>query len=98
LGEKTLITKGTMTGVLDRLEAKGLLARTPCREDGRSWITTLTANGQSLFDEIFPAHIKHLEPLFSSLSDDELATMHVQLRRLRGAFDVNGLRRQPKVA
>ena len=98
LGEKTLITKGTMTGVLDRLEAKGLLARTPCQVDGRSWITTLTVRGQSLFEEIFPAHIKHLEPLFSSLSDDELAVMHAQLRRLRGAFDVNSPPQRPEVA
>lgn len=89
LGEKTLITKGTMTGVLDRLEGKGLLARTPSSEDGRSWITRLTAKGQALFEEVFPAHIKHLDPLFSSLSDDELATMGAQLRRLRGAFEAH---------
>src|SRR5258706_16363153 len=48
LGEKTLITKGTMTGVLDRLEAKGLLERPPPPEGGRSWITALTDEGQAL--------------------------------------------------
>src|SRR3989442_11934263 len=31
--EKTLVTKGTLTGVLDRLERKGLIERVPSRED-----------------------------------------------------------------
>ena len=64
LGEKTLITKGTMTGVLDRLEGKALLVRVASPDDGRSWITKLTRKGQALFEEIFPAHMKHLDPLF----------------------------------
>jgi len=42
LGQKTLITKGTLTGVLDRLADKGLLERTASPDDGRSWITRLT--------------------------------------------------------
>ena len=86
LGQRTLITKGTMTGVLDRLEDKGLVARIPSPEDGRSWITRLTAKGQSVFAASFPAHLRHLEPLFIGLSDGELESMRAQLRRLRDAF------------
>ena len=89
LGDKTLITKGTMTGVLDRLEGKGLLERLPSPQDGRSWITRLTNKGQAVFEDIFPAHIKHLEPLFADISDKELCTMRAQLRRLREAFDLH---------
>ncbi len=87
LGEKTLITKGTMTGVLDRLEAKGLLARVPSPDDGRSWITRLTRKGQTLFEEVFPAHMKHLDPLFAEMSDGELKSLRIQLRRLRLTFE-----------
>ncbi|MEP7155963.1 MAG: MarR family transcriptional regulator [Betaproteobacteria bacterium] len=87
LGEKTLITKGTMTGVLDRLEAKALLVRVPSPDDGRSWITKLTRKGQALFEEIFPAHMQHLDPLFDNMSDAELKTLRTQLRRLRDAFE-----------
>ena len=89
LGEKTLITKGTMTGVLDRLEGKGLLVRTPSPDDGRSWITRLTRKGQTLFEEIFPAHMRHLEPLFESMNDNELKNLRTQLRRLREAFETH---------
>ena len=87
LGEKTLITKGTMTGVLDRLQDKGLLSRHDSPEDGRCWITKLTPMGQALFEEIFPKHLAHLDPLFITFTDPELDNMRQQLCRLRAAFD-----------
>ena len=87
LGEKTLITKGTMTGVLDRLEQKGLLTRSDSPNDGRSWITRLTRQGEALFEDIFPAHLAYLSPFFASFSEAELNTMRQQLNRLRSAFE-----------
>ena len=57
LGEKTLITKGTLTGILDRLEIKSLIKRQTNDEDGRSQKIILTASGQTLFDSVFPSHI-----------------------------------------
>jgi len=98
LGQKTLITKGTLTGVLDRLADKGLLERTASPDDGRSWITRLTPSGQKLFEKIFPLHLQHLEPLFSSFSDSELATMQQQLQRLRAAFDAHNASLQEHAA
>jgi DNA-binding MarR family transcriptional regulator len=88
LGEKTLITKGTLTGVLDRLAAKGLLERVPSTVDGRSWITRLTANGQSLFETVFPAHMQHFVPIYSQFSDAELTTTRQQLAKLRKALQI----------
>ena len=87
LGEKTLITKGTMTGVLDRLQEKGLLSRHHSPEDGRSWITKLTVKGQTLFEDIFPKHLAHLAPLFINFTDLELDNMRQQLCGLRTAFE-----------
>jgi DNA-binding MarR family transcriptional regulator len=87
LGEKTLITKGTMTGVLDRLEQKGLLSRHDSPDDGRSWITRLTRKGQAMFEQIFPEHLAYLAPYFANFTESELDTMHQQLTRLRAAFE-----------
>src|ERR1700724_2499161 len=36
IAEATLITKGGITGILDRLEARGLVQRIPSRDDRRS--------------------------------------------------------------
>ena len=48
LGEKTLVLKGTMTGVLERLEAKGLIEKFINQEDGRSYMIGLTKAGEKM--------------------------------------------------
>src|ERR1039458_5120983 len=65
LGEKTLITKGTLTGVVDRLADKKLVRRIASPSDGRSQIVQLTSEGGKLFARIFPAHLVHMERAFA---------------------------------
>jgi DNA-binding MarR family transcriptional regulator len=87
LGEKTLITKGTLTGVVDRLIAKGLVRRVQCEYDGRSQIVQLTAEGEALFDTIFPAHIAYMKRVFTGFKEEDLAQIEAALTQLHGAFD-----------
>lgn len=87
LGEKTLITKGTLTGVVDRLEAKQLVGRSASPTDGRSQIVRLTARGEALFGETFPAHVNHIGRVFASLNADDLKQAETTLRQLRGALE-----------
>ena len=86
LGEKTLITKGTLTGVVDRLVAKKLVRRCDSPSDGRSQIVQLTARGAALFAQIFPAHLDHLRPAFAGFDSHQLKQAEATLRRLRSAF------------
>ena len=86
LGERTLITKGTLTGVVDRLERKGLVRRLPAPDDGRCQIVQLTAAGQALFDTIFPAHLAHLQRAFGRLDAAQLQQAELGLRGLRQAL------------
>ena len=90
LGGKTLITKGTLTGVVDRLLAKGLVQRLPDPHDGRGQIVRLTAQGQALFEQVFPAHGAHLSQAFSRLSGAQLATTQQALQVLRLALEQAG--------
>ncbi|MEB3210114.1 MAG: MarR family transcriptional regulator, partial [Leptolyngbyaceae bacterium] len=64
IGEKTLITKGTLTGVVDRLEKKGLIVREVPPENRRSVVVRLTAEGDELFQQVFPAHIADMSNRF----------------------------------
>ena len=83
LGEQTLITKGTLTGVVDRLEARGLVERIASDVDRRSTIVRLTRAGEREFARTFAAHIGHLKAAFGALDEPELKRLEGLLARLR---------------
>ncbi|MFA7267851.1 MAG: MarR family transcriptional regulator [Sterolibacterium sp.] len=87
LGEKTLITKGTLTGVVDRLALKRLVCRVASPTDGRSQIVRLTRKGETLFANIFPAHVGHLQRVCEKLGTEDLRQTEIALRNLRDAFE-----------
>lgn len=86
LAEKTLVTKGTLTGIVDRLEQKGLVQRTVPPENRRCFIVELTPAGQQLFEAVFPVHIDYLKERLSVLSDREIQQIQADLKRLRSLF------------
>lgn len=88
LGEMTLITKGTLTGVVTRLEAKGLVQRIASKKDGRSQIIRLTEAGQALYERTFDEHLQHINRLFDDYAPEEVATLEADLVRLYGAVTV----------
>jgi MarR family 2-MHQ and catechol resistance regulon transcriptional repressor len=88
LSEKTLVTKGTLTGVLDRLVKKGLIERVPSREDRRCTLIRLTPKGEARFREVFPAHIEYLRPHFQrALTAAEASKLRELLLRLQESFE-----------
>ncbi len=86
LGEKTLITKGTLTGVVDRLVNKKLVRRIASSGDRRCQVIQLTLQGEKLFARIFPEHLAYMERAFVRLPQKDLIGMTESLRRLRGMF------------
>ena len=86
IGEKTLITKGTLTGVIDRLIHKQLVVREIPSENRRNVIVQLTPSGQQIFEQVFPSHIAHLKGQFEKLDPSELELLKVLLGRLRQSF------------
>jgi len=86
LGEKTLITKGTLTGVVDRLVDHGWVERIAHESDGRCQIVRLTQAGEALFARVFPAHLAHLGACFAGASAAEHSRWQTALRSLEQAF------------
>lgn len=87
LSEKTLVTKGTLTGVLDRLVSKGLIRRDAIRKDRRYTKVSLTAKGDALFRKTFAAHVDFLRPFFErALNPQEVEQVGRLLLRLRDSF------------
>ncbi len=87
LGSRTLITKGTLTGVVDRLEARGLVARAASPTDGRSTLVKLTPEGEHLFQRVFEPHLAFLAPAFESLPECGRKELEKRLRQLRLALE-----------
>ena len=63
----TLVTSGTMTNRLDRLEQAGLVRRRPDPEDKRRVRVTLTAAGQSRADDALAALLAAEQALLATL-------------------------------
>lgn len=76
----TMVTSGTMTNRLDRLEAAGLIARGPNPEDGRGQVVTLTAEGFRLIDRVVTDHVANQHRLMATLSQTLRDPLNVALR------------------
>jgi len=86
LGEKTLITKGTLTGVVDRRADRGWVERVAHGSDRRCQIVRLTKSGEALFARVFPAHMAHLAASFAGSSAAEHKRWQTALRGLEQLF------------
>jgi DNA-binding MarR family transcriptional regulator len=85
LGEKTLITKGTLTGVLDRLEIKGLITRER-GEDKRQLFVRLTPEGEDCFAQAFPEVVKQGHATFRSYQSADFEALETQLLKLKATL------------
>ncbi|NRR32067.1 MarR family transcriptional regulator [Oxalobacteraceae bacterium] len=83
LGEKTLITKGTLTGVIERLEGKGLVQRERSVDDKRSFFIRLTAQGEAVFHDAFPKVLSRGAQVFADYSEADFAALETTLAGLK---------------
>lgn len=86
LGERTLITRGTLTPVLDRMEAKGLVRRCKGATDARQTVVSLTPEGQAAYERTFMPHVQRMRRHLDRLSAPEQAELIRLLDKLRDAF------------
>ena len=78
----TLVTSGTMTNRIDRLEQKELVRRLPDPDDGRGVLVALTNSGKSRVDQALTELLSRERALLGTASPDELAELANALREL----------------
>jgi MarR family 2-MHQ and catechol resistance regulon transcriptional repressor len=86
IGELTLITKGTLTGIIDRMQEKGLVKRVTLSNDRRCTRVVLTAKGIKLFNREFPRQINYVKQRFDRLTEAEQDTALQTLKKIREIF------------
>jgi len=82
LGEKVLLTSGSMTAAIDRLERRGWVMRGDDPQDRRSRIVRLTPEGRKTIQALFRTHERDMEQAASKLSHNERAELMRLLRKL----------------
>jgi MarR family transcriptional regulator, 2-MHQ and catechol-resistance regulon repressor len=83
IGNRILISSGSMTYVIDKLEQKGIIKRNDCREDRRVIHITLTAEGMDMMENIMPKYQDMVASFFGDLNGDESELMVIFLQKVR---------------
>jgi MarR family 2-MHQ and catechol resistance regulon transcriptional repressor len=65
--KKVLVTSGGTTFLVDKLQKRGLVRRSPCETDRRMTWAELTPEGTKLVAKIFPAHAEVIRRALSGL-------------------------------
>lgn len=86
LSDRLLVSRPSVTGLLDTLQGKGLITRRTHGQDRRRVLVALTDAGLALLEQHFPTHYAEQRALVAALSPDEQATLVTLLRRVRGAL------------
>ncbi|MFJ6672065.1 MarR family winged helix-turn-helix transcriptional regulator [Actinosynnema sp. NPDC091369] len=78
----SMVTSGAVTQRLDRLEARGLVVRTPNEHDGRGVVVALTDAGFDLIDRVLPDHLATENRLLGALSSAERTALADTLKQV----------------
>lgn len=82
----TLVSRGSLSGVLERLEARGLIQRKPSRQDRRRMLVRLTDAGEDIYDKLLPARVSRMAERFDRLDEQTRGSILDALRELRHIF------------
>jgi DNA-binding MarR family transcriptional regulator len=78
----SMVTSGAITQRLDRLQARGLVTRTPSDSDGRGVHVALTDDGRALIDQALPDHVDTGKRLLAALTRTQRDALAAALRDL----------------
>jgi MarR family transcriptional regulator, 2-MHQ and catechol-resistance regulon repressor len=82
IGKKVLLTSGSITALVDRLEKRGLVERFDDPSDRRVRLVRLTESGKALIQVAFASHEEHMDNAVADLTTDELANLIELLKKL----------------
>jgi len=87
LSQQALVTGGTLTPVLNRMEAKGLLKRFKDERDHRQVILKLTPEGQALYEATFLPYVDHAQAFLDVMNPEEQKQLTQLLNKLSESLE-----------
>lgn len=82
IGERILLTSGSVTYVVNALEKRGLVTRAECKEDRRVVYVDLTPAGRDCIETVFPEHAAHIAQMLSCVDEAVLLDMKNTMKRM----------------
>jgi DNA-binding MarR family transcriptional regulator len=83
LSDELQVTPANVTGVIDRLESRGLIKRTAQRGDRRATLLVLTAKGKALHSRVRRRYAEFVQGSLDVFTDDEKRNLMLLLERLQ---------------
>lgn len=83
IADRMLVTRGNVTGVLNRLQERGLIVTRPTPSDGRSFVCELTPAGLRLFDAARKGAALFIDAQLSPFNEDEMRNIEETMHRMR---------------
>jgi MarR family 2-MHQ and catechol resistance regulon transcriptional repressor len=82
IGEKVLLTSGSMTAAINRLEKKGFVRRSQDASDGRFFHVHLTEIGRMVIENAYEKHAANLEQVMVVLNQGERQELLELLKKI----------------
>lgn len=83
LSERLMVSKGSVTDLIERLERRDLVTRRSDPHDGRVQHVTLTARGKRLLERIIPVHDRWIREAMATTDRRTLTELHHALGELK---------------
>jgi DNA-binding MarR family transcriptional regulator len=83
LGERLIVTRATVTGLLDSLERRGFVKRSTNPADRRSLMVEITPDGLAVLQALRTLIHRHEQSWMSSFSEAELGAYIATLHRIQ---------------
>jgi DNA-binding MarR family transcriptional regulator len=87
IAQHLLVSTGTMTNRLDKLEVAGLVKRLPDPEDRRGVLIELTPDGRATLDRYIDVQARRERELMSAMSQEERVELAALLRKLLASVE-----------
>ena len=75
LGRQLITHRSNVTGLVDRLEARGLVQRKDASADRRAYRVVLTKAGTKLMNQILPHYYRKAEQVWDRVSEDRISEL-----------------------
>lgn len=88
IADRLIISRATVTGLIDSLERRGYVRRMPHQSDRRMILVEITETGRQVADKFRPLVHQHQKEWFEVLSEKEQQNLIKLLQRLQASLMV----------